>query len=310
MTTLLYLLSYIAILACVYTIFKKTQDYLKKPLHIRWELYPVAHEGKRAAHGGSYYEEADWWKAKPKHSLPHAVLALLEEVLFLHSTFTNNLSLWLCTYPFHLGLYLHIITVGLALLAAFAKLFGFEGGFCLTLITNLGQVFAFVGFISVLGGSLALYHRRRTKKDLRTYSSPEHYFNLGFFIVFSALGLLAWLGNASFFHLVRDFYASLISFSFTPIDSVTFWLFVFVGALLIVYIPCTHMAHFFMKYFLYHDIRWGDEATQFNTKTQEKMAKALNRPVSWSAPHIQGDGKKSWGDVATSAPADKDTRQK
>ena len=32
--------------------------------------------------------------------------ALLEEVLFLHATFTHNLKLWFRTYPFHLGLYM------------------------------------------------------------------------------------------------------------------------------------------------------------------------------------------------------------
>ena len=35
------------------------------PMHVRWELYPVAHEKGRASYGGSYFEEVDWW-TKPR----------------------------------------------------------------------------------------------------------------------------------------------------------------------------------------------------------------------------------------------------
>jgi hypothetical protein len=31
-----------------------------------------------------------------------------------------------------------------------------------------------------------------------------------------------------------------------------------------------------------------------------KIGKVLQYPVSWSAAHIRGDGKKTWADVATS----------
>jgi hypothetical protein len=58
-----------------------------------------------------------------------------------------------------------------------------------------------------------------------------------------------------------------------------------------------------MKYFLYHDIRWGDQPAQDNPATQQKIGAALNYHVSWSAPHIKGDGKKTWAEVATANPA-------
>ena len=37
------------------------------PIHLRWELYPVAHEKGRAEYGGSYLEESNWW-TKPRES--------------------------------------------------------------------------------------------------------------------------------------------------------------------------------------------------------------------------------------------------
>jgi hypothetical protein len=66
------------------------------------------------------------------------------------------------------------------------------------------------------------------------------------------------------------------------------------------------MGHAFMKYFTWHDIRWGDQPTQDSPAIQAKMAAVLAKPVSWRAPHIQGDGKKNWGEVATTNPTLKD----
>ena len=63
MTTLVYLLGYLGVLGFAVTSLMKIMKYVKStPLHVRWELYPVPHEGERAKHGGSYLEEFEWWK--------------------------------------------------------------------------------------------------------------------------------------------------------------------------------------------------------------------------------------------------------
>jgi len=131
---------------------------------------------------------------------------------------------------------------------------------------------------------------------------PEHFFNLGAFVVLGALGLLAWLGNPSFFELGKNFLANALRFQFVDPGSAMFSLYLILGFALAAYVPATHMGHFFMKYFLYHDIRWGDQPTQDNLATQEKIGSMLNFHVSWSAPHIKGDGKKTWAEVATTNP--------
>ena len=41
---------------------------------------------------------------------------------------------------------------------------------------------------------------------------------------------------------------------------------------------------------------------------EKKLLKSLNYPVSWSAAHIGGDGKKNWVDVATTNPTEGDDR--
>ena len=58
----------------------------------------------------------------------------------------------------------------------------------------------------------------------------------------------------------------------------------------------------FFKYFTYHDIRWGDTPTDFSQKNNEKMKQALQFKVSWAADHINGQGTKTWLDIATESP--------
>ena len=304
MVTLVYLVAYLGTAACVAIVALNVMNYLKKPQHVRWELYPVGHEtGPRAAYGGSYLEEVDWWKKKQESSLINGIKALLTEVLFLHATFEHNKPLWSRTYPFHGGLYLLFGGFFLTAFAALAQLMGIAPGVFLTAVGNLVQVLSLVGFLGVIGGAGALIHRRLNQEDLRKYSTREHYLNLGAFVALGVLGVFAWLGNPSFFVLGRDFIVNMLSFKFADPGSVSFSLYLILGFALAAYVPATHMGHFYMKYFLYHDIRWGDQPSQDNAATQEKIGVALNYHVSWSAPHIQGDGRKTWAEVATTNPA-------
>ncbi len=109
--------------------------------------------------------------------------------------------------------------------------------------------------------------------------------------------------NPSFSALARDYMVSLMTFSFQPTGSAAFTLFALFGSLLAAYTPATHMGHFFMKYFLYHDIRWSDQPTRDNASIQESIGVVLGYPVSWKAPHIAGDGSQTWAEVATTNPA-------
>jgi nitrate reductase gamma subunit len=68
--------------------------------------------------------------------------------------------------------------------------------------------------------------------------------------------------------------------------------------LFLAYLPWSHMTHFFAKYFTWHSVRWDDAPNVFGTAYAARMQKLLARPISWSAPHIRGDGRKSWADVA------------
>ena len=296
MKFLLFILAYVAVLASVGIMLKKICGYRKKPIHLRWELYPVAHDPKgRDAYGGSYFEENEWWKTKQESSLIGAIRGFLMEAALLHATYVHNRPLWYFSYPFHIGLYLVIGSLGLTILCA---LFGLSSGFIFGLALYTG-VF---GYLAILVGSAGLLHRRLNTPDLRKYSMPEHYFNLGLFIAFAVLGLLATFNPERSVAFIRG----LIFFSPATADiSFLYALYLLVCYVILVWVPFSFMGHAFMKYFTWHDIRWGDQPTQDNPEIQKRMGETLVRPVSWKAPHIQGDGKKNWAEVATTNPTQK-----
>ncbi|MBB5142357.1 respiratory nitrate reductase subunit gamma [Desulfovibrio intestinalis] len=308
MTTLFYILGYLAVAGFICMAYLKIRSYMaSSPLHVRWELYPVPHEGSKTVYGGSFMEEKDWW-TKPRH-ISHwgDIKALLTEVLFLHATFEHNLKLWVRSYPFHVGMYMLMGGTIIVLCAVFAQLFGLnpQGGFMI-FVGNIINAVVLVGTLCIIIGGIGLIERRRNDEGLRRYSTPEHYFNLVIFIVFGLLGLAAWAFSPSYFELARTFIYNLITFNFAPQTSVLFSLHLLIGFFLLIWIPMTHMGHVFMKYFTYHDIRWGDEPTSSSDKNKAKILEALKFNVTWSAKHIAGDGTpKSWVDVATTNPTEK-----
>ena len=62
------------------------------------------------------------------------------------------------------------------------------------------------------------------------------------------------------------------------------------------------MSHFVGKYFAYHAIRWKDDPNLPGGKEEKVIEDLLHRPISWSAEHIKGDGKKTWLEAATEEP--------
>lgn len=307
MTTLFYILGYLAVVGFICLAFLKIKSYLSaSPLHVRWELYPVPHEGdKKASYGGSFMEEKEWW-TKPRH-ISHwgDIKGILTEVLFLHATFEHNLKLWFRTYPFHVGMYMLMGGTIIVVLSVIAQLCGLDpqGGFMI-FVGNVMSAVVLIGSLCIIGGGVALIQRRRTDEGLNKYTTPEHYLNLGAFVLFGVLTLAAWAFNPSYFDLSRTFIYNLFTFNLQALPSTLFVLNLLVGFFLLIWIPVTNMGHLIMKYYMYHDIRWGDEPTTYSEKNKQKISEALKYNVSWSAEHIAGDGKpKTWVDVATTNPA-------
>ncbi|MBU0756277.1 MAG: respiratory nitrate reductase subunit gamma [Planctomycetes bacterium] len=285
----------------------------RMPMHLRWELYPVAHEKGKSQYGGSYLEELDWWKKPRPSSMWGELKVMIPEIIFLAGVWEHNKEHWFRTFPFHFGLYLLVGLIGLLLAGGITGLAGgtvsADAGLWGSALYYLTIIFGFSGIVLALIGSLALWVRRKFDPDYQVYTRAGDIFNLYFFIVTLGIALAAHLISDPGFHTLRAFFASLISFDLgnAALAQAGFWSAaeIVLGSLLIAYIPLTHMSHFFTKYFMYHDIRWSDEPNFRGGKIEKKVLGNLAYPVSWSAPHIRGDGKKNWVDVATSGVEEK-----
>jgi len=305
--SILLMLPYLSVAIFVIAVAVKAVKIARLPLHLRWELYPVAHEKGRASYGGSYLEEPDWWTKPRESSLFGELKVMIPEILLLAGVWEHNRKHWFRSFPFHFGLYL---LAGLLLLLLVGGIAAAAGASVAPDANSLGRslyhvtyVVGYAGLGLGLLGTIALLIRRTFNADYREYTKKADYFNLAFFVVTFAVTLIFHATADPHFITLRAYFARLVTFDFSSASLAI----PFLGAaeialvsVLLAYIPLTHMSHFFTKWFMYHDIRWSDEPNLVGGKIERQVASALQYPVSWSAPHIRGDGKKTWVDVATS----------
>ncbi len=301
-----YLVAYAAIAVFIGAVLLRIVFWTKMPAHVRWELYPVAHEGKKASYGGSYLEEPEWWTKKRHVSLWAEAKAMFIEIVFLAALWEHNRKMWFRSFPFHFGLYLIISATGIMVFASLLALVwpvaisSWFGG----VLQVSTIVFAVAGMVLSLFGAIGLIHRRLTDEDLKDFTSASDIFNLLFFVGAFGLAFITWIATDHDFGLVSYFVFNLVSFKMaalpvTGTQAALFGLTVISLSALLAYIPLTHMSHFVGKYFAYHSIRWNDAPNLKNGKEEDEIEGLLTLPVSWSAEHIGGDGKKSWAQVAT-----------
>jgi len=315
MDRLPYLMVYAAFGVFIVACCARIAMWAKLPMHLRWELYPVAHEAAKASYGGSYLEESDWWKRPRKVSLWGELKVMVPEILFLVALREHNRKMWRRSFPFHFGLYLAIGATVLALatgalqLLAPAAIGDGIAGLLRLCVVALGAVGLGLGLL----GALALLHRRLTAPELKDFTSAGDLFNLGLFIAAFACALLTFaLVDPTGAQAMR-FAGSLLSFDFAPLAGTGLGVALPLASIvllsaLVAYVPLTHMSHFIGKYFAYHAIRWNDTPNLAGGKQEAGIRALLGRPVSWAAPHIQGDGKKTWADVATTLSTEQDKK--
>ena len=308
MTILTYMIAYCGIAIFLVAVATRFLMWSRMPMHVRWELYPVAHEGAKAAYGGSYLEDSEWW-TKPRHfSLWGELSAMVPEILLLVALKEHNRKLWTRSFPFHFGLYL---VAGCTLLMVVAGILGalwpgLMAGAVGAVVRWLIPVTGYAGLVLGLIGAFGLIQRRR-QRPLRDYSAPMDTVNLIFFVVAFGFALLTALAVDRSFATVSELVRNMVTFNVAPLTGTGPQVLMpaisaILLAMLLAYIPLTHMSHFVGKYFAYHAIRWADEPNLPGGKQEKVINDLLNQPVTWSAPHIRGDGKKSWLDVATEDP--------
>jgi nitrate reductase gamma subunit len=306
-------LSYASVAVFVAAVVIRAVRIARLPLHLRWELYPVAHEKGRSRYGGSYLEEPEWWTKPRQSSLLGELRVMLAEIVLLAGVWEHNRRQWLRSFPFHFGLYLLAGLIVLLLAGGVTLVAGGsvapDAGWWGRTVYVLTPIVGYTGLGLALIGSAALLIRRAVDLDYREYTKKADYFNLAFFVATLALALLAHTVGDPQFAGLRGYFARLVTVDFTGSAGGSLTGLgvaeVVAGGLLLAYIPLTHMSHFFTKWFMYHDIRWSDEPNLPGGKIERQVQAALHYPVSWAAPHIGGDGHKTWLDVAASGVGEK-----
>ncbi len=291
------------VIACV----ARAIRYAKYPIHLRWELYPVPHEEpRRVQHGGSYFEQVNWWMQPRQSNFLGEIRFMVPEMLFLKGLREFNRALWRRSFPFHFGLYMLIGTIGLVGVTALLDLLA-PGMLAGTLGLGLHWLYTLTGFSGVvlaICGATALLLRRLTAEDLKTYTTAGDIFNLCAFIVALGLVFAGFLLKGSASPSTVALVQAILTFDGSVRVPGLLAVGLVLSALLAAYIPFTHMSHFIGKYFTYHSVRWGDRPIRQGDRMEKKLAEYLTYKPTWAAKHVGADGTRTWAQVATTNPAE------
>lgn len=305
MTALVYVVILGSVLVFIIGSVARAVRYARQPMHLRWELYPVPHEEpQRVRHGGSYFEEVDWWTKPRRFNLLGELRVMVPEMLFMKGLWEFNRAMWARSFPFHFGLYLLIATIGLVALTALLDLLA-PCVVCDTLGMGLHWLYTAMGVLGLASafiGAAILLFRRLTAEDLKAYTTPGDIFNLCWFIAaFGSLFAGVFLKDPDSPSTVAVVRAVLTFDTSVRIPGLLAMGLV-LSALLTAYIPFTHMSHFIGKYFTYHSVRWNDHPVRPGDRIEKKLAEYLTYKPTWAARHVCADGTKTWAQVATTDP--------
>jgi len=292
------LLSYFLLAIFILAFVIRSVKLARLPVHLRWELSPVPHEKGKGEYGGSYLEEVDWWTKPREKDLVSEAIYMFKEIMFLKALFEHNRKLWWFSYPFHFGLYLLTAAAGLMVLGGVASVAGMSVGEWALLDRGL-PLLAGVGYGLGAIGAVGLFFLRWTDDGMRNSTAPATFINLLVLLAMFVTGLWAVFSVSGFAGHTMGFAGGLLTASLPPqIPGIVSAHFLF-AFIFLAYLPFTQMMHFVAKYFTYHEVRWDDEPVTAGSKLDRELKKLLNQPVTWAAPHIRADGKKTWVDIAT-----------
>jgi len=251
----------------------------------------VPHEtSPRAAHGGSYFEESEWWTKPRRVNRTGEVAVMAREILLLETVRKAKPSLWWRSQIFHSGVFLVLAAICCDYLTAVAAPMGI-----------LGHITGYLGLLLILAGSLALLWRRIADSELGDYTHAADFAQLVALTIAALLLLAGSLRPDA--PSVRQFSRAAIFFDTNLQVPALLAAGILVTAALIAYIPFSRMAHFIGKYFSYHAVRW-DDAPNRGGKLSRVLANNLALKPTWAASHIVADGTKTWAEIAAENPAE------
>lgn len=301
MSDLLWLqvISYVGFVAFIVFFIARVVKYQKMPVHLRWELYPLAGE-KLRKYGGSYLEDFEWWHHKHKKSLLSELVYMAKEILTFSEYRHRNRGYWYFVLPFHIGGYFLVTWLVLLIIGAIT----IAGGQSIAIDANawgqliyyLTLIIGIAGFVIGGLGCLGLLIRRATNENLKVYTTRVDYFTLLMILAIFITGLVSLASSGMDFASARLYLESLITFSAASDVGVALAIQFLLVAILAAYMPFTPMMHYIAKHFTFNEVRWNDHPNLRGSKLEKEVQAVLNYPVTWSASHIQSG--KTWAELA------------
>lgn len=250
----------------------KAWKFAHMQLHARLDLYPVPKEGGgRAAYGGSYMEEPEWWTKPRKIDRVNETIDIMKEMLFIKKLFVHQRVLWWASYAMHLGIY---IMLGWSVLLLVSVVW--HPAWYVLMISIVGVV----GFVLPIVGCVLLLVRRVSDRVLAKYTTPLEYFNIVLLLTVLVTGAYAWLFVASPFEVATQVF-SLSATSLPPIVLVHL---VLLG-IMFLYIPLSKMSHYVGKFFSFRTVLWDNDPNLPGTSVERRFTDAAAHPAQtgWSA---------------------------
>jgi len=300
MSVFLAILTYFAYVFIIVMYCMKAIKIARMPVHLRWELYPIVQETE-SKHGVSYYDDLKRWTKQRNRTLLRGIFFLLKENFCLGEYFQRNRGYWLVLLPWHIGFILIVTFHILCFFGALALVA--DVSVSAESVNSLGRIVYFltliigvVSFITGSFGSVGLFIRRLCDKDLRAFATPQNYFNYLFTLVVFMSGLYVWYFVDPTFSESREFWRGLVTLSPVRVEYATA-IHIIIFSLFLIYLPFTRSVHYITKFFAYFWVRWDDKPNLRGSKIEGKLNVWLNKPVSWSAPHIQPG--RTWTEIVS-----------
>lgn len=251
---------------------RKAYKFAHMQIHARLDLYPVPKEGAgRAAYGGSYMEEPEWWTKPRKINRVSETVDIIKEMLFIKKLFVHQRSLWWASYSMHLGIYV-MLGWSVLLLVSVA----WHPAWYVAVVSIVG----IVGFALATIGCMLLLVRRVFDRVLAKYTTPLEYFNIVLLLVVLLTGAYSWLFVASPFTVA----AQVFTLGATDLPPIVLVHFVLLG-IMFLYIPLSKMSHYVGKFFCFHKVLWDNDPNLKGSAVERRFEDAAQQPVTspWSA---------------------------
>lgn len=250
--------------------------YSKLSRHSRFDLYPIPTEGGgRAAYGGSYLEEDEWWNKERTFDHASEIKYLINEMIFIKKLREGQPSLWLPSFLFHGGIYILFAWSIMLIPAAFVP--SVPVGVVMFVVGS-------VGFLFATAGSLALLYRRISDPAFQANTTPIDYFNLMLILLVLTSGIYCWMTLANPIAVAHG----VLTLNLPPLPLELTIHLVLLGAMLI-YIPLSKMGHYAGKFFSFRKVLWDNDPNLPGSEVETGIRESAAEPARthWSAPHVR-----------------------